>query len=711
MKKRIKLDGIWGFEHKNKKTEIKVPSNWYLQGFDISGKAVYSRDFEIKKEKGKFYFINFTGVDYFCDVFINGKKAGSHEGYFQKFRFEITGLIKNGKNTIKAVVNSPLESKEIWPDKKILIKGIFNHHDARPGSWNKNFGQDKNTGGIWNSVFVSAADEIEILNVKITPLLKDDGVWNLQSEVLIYNHGIETVEGDLRCRMMPETFKGRENVFKKAAVIKKGLNSIVMYRDLESPRLWWSHDHGRPDLYRFRYELKASNGIRDVFEDTAGIREFKKGNDNCWYLNGRRIFIKGSNIIPTQWLSEYTPEKIKKDAALIKAANMNMIRIHAHVNREELYRELDRQGIMVWQDFALQWGYETTDAFMENAASQLKDMINMNYNRASIVIWCCHNEPFVNEKQLDPVLYRAAVSEDPVRYIEQASDFSQHPYQGWYYDDNFSNSASTFDTAEKAFLLTEYGAQALPCLSTMKKMFEPDELWPPDWEKWEYRDFQYKTTLDIAEVKMGNSIEEFIFNSQKYQADLISEQTETFRMRKYKKTGGLLHFMFCECWPSITWAVVDYYRKPKAGYEALRRAVQPVYPGYRLMTKKVSAGDILGFGILWKLLFVINDTHKELKNVRASVRLKDQRNRVYFERSAVIGKIEPDSSSFPFDSGAAFDSFDGDKFGIPRDARPGTHRMEITLAGKDGKKLGSNRYEFEVLPAVKRMKDQYHEDY
>jgi len=82
MKKKTSLNGRWNFLYQDKKAKITVPLNWYSAGFDISGEAEYSREFTFKKQPDKKYFLVFTGVDYFCEASLNGRAAGSHEGYF-----------------------------------------------------------------------------------------------------------------------------------------------------------------------------------------------------------------------------------------------------------------------------------------------------------------------------------------------------------------------------------------------------------------------------------------------------------------------------------------------------------------------------------------------------------------------------------------------------------------------------------------------------
>lgn len=692
MKKDIKIDGLWNFKINGKTKKIKVPSNWYLQGYDFAGSAEYSRNIKIKKLQDKKYFIVFKGVDYFSDIFINNKLAGRHEGYFQKFRFDITEFIKNGNNEIKVIVNSPKEDESIWPDKKILIKGIFNHHDARPGSWDKKIGQDMNTGGIWNSVYIEQVDKIELEYVKITPVLRDDGKWVVNSELFINNYTDAIICGYITVNMIPYNFKGKNFNKKENLFLKQGLNRVNMFYELDSPQLWWTWDIGKPNLYKFIYKIET-NVCNDIFTDISGIREFKKGKDNFWYLNNKRLFLRGSNIIPTQWLSEYSEEKIKNDIQLIKNANLNIIRVHAHVNREEFYKELDKNGIIVWQDFALQWSYDTSDKFTNNAVSQIKDMIIQHYNRPSIVIWCCHNEPSVNEKQLDPILEKKAREEDAVRHIEKASDFSQHYYPGWYYDYTPQNLYFDMLKANKVYVISEYGAQALPCVPTLKKMFSENELFPPDIEKWKYHDFQPEFTFNIAGIDTGNSIDEFVKNSQNYQAKIIKELTEFYRLCRYENINGILHFMFVDCWPSITWAVVDYFRIPKKGYYALKEAMQPVYPGFRIIRNKISKTEKITWNNILEMIFVINDLHKEIKNTNFVLQVKDSAGKMYININKRIKSISPDAITHPF-SDTGFGENDKESY-IPGDVKVGKHKINLFLY--HGKKLiASNSYEFEV---------------
>jgi len=93
-----------------------------------------------------------------------------------------------------------------------------------------------------------------------------------------------------------------------------------------------------------------------------------------------------------------------------------------------------------------------------------------------------------------------------------------------------------------------------------------------------FHDFQPSMTFDIAKVQPGLSLEDLIRDSQNYQAQLTRFATEIFRRAKWKGNTGIYQFMFVDDWPSITWSVVDYFRRAKPGYAALASAMQPVLP-------------------------------------------------------------------------------------------------------------------------------------
>jgi beta-mannosidase len=180
----INLNGIWQYKTDEKAgfdRTMRIPSNWEVAGLhDYSGVVWFKKEFKIKNSKGKKntkikfknrgYALRFKGVDYFADVWLNGKYLGKHEGYFQPFEFNVAKFILDGENTLIVKVNSPKEDLKDWPHEKRYIKGIFGHHDVRPGSWSPKYGQTMGTGGIWGDVEVIETEKIRIKEVKVACL-------------------------------------------------------------------------------------------------------------------------------------------------------------------------------------------------------------------------------------------------------------------------------------------------------------------------------------------------------------------------------------------------------------------------------------------------------------------------------------------------------------------------------------------------------------
>ena len=683
--KTYSLNGIWQFclNKQEKYNDIQVPSNWYLQGLDHSGKVYYKKSFVISLQKDKDYYLVFKGVDYFCQVKLNGRLIGKHEGYFQEFSFLITNMLKETENLLEVEVDSPKEPIDVWPNEKYLIKGIFNHHDTRPGNWDPEYGQDKNTGGIWNDILVEEKHKIHLdKNIKISPLLLKDGRARLDMDMILKNHDLpQEIEIILEISGvgLKEKYRFKENIF-----LSTDKNNIHLVKTIDNPKLWTTWDRGIPYLYHLKCILLDVKGnVLDENSVQFGIREIKIENKWNWYLNNERFFPRGTNFIPTQWLSEYDDKMIKKDIGLLKEANVNAVRVHAHVNRQEFYDACDKVGILVWQDFALQWSYEESDEFVQNAVSQIGDMIEQFYNHPSISVWCCHNEPSTNRNTLDPLLYLTAKAKDSTRYIDIASDFVYHPYPGWYLTHYYE-----FRSLPGAPFINEFGAQALPNIETMREMMNKDELWPPKWSVWAYHDFQYDTTFNVAKVDIGDSIEEFIKNSQDYQSKLLKYAIENYRKNKYSKITGIFQFMFVDNWNAITWSLVDYLRRPKKGYFTLKTAFQPVLIGMDTDRGRISLDALRTMGISG--IWIVNDTLNKYENTHAEINLiKDKE--IVIERKIEIGCIPADCvkhySSPPMSEGLIRINL----------KEKGIYSIEMKLKNKKGNIISRNSYIMEVV--------------
>lgn len=610
--------------------QMAIPNHWEQAGLtNFHGSVQFTRTFEFDglREDEASLWLTFKAVDYFAKVWLNDTFLGEHTGYFQPFSFDITGTVRTGTNALRVEVICPLEEPgTVWPDQKIVIKGILNHWDCRPGSWDLETGQDHNSGGIWNSVALETRPVAYLDYVRVTTRLvpvEAPASHDHRRQVALGpdtpRKAIVFVDSDVIApagEYMLEVQIGDEPAVTQPVAMQNPLQRCTAVLQLMQPKLWWTWDLGEPHMEQCTVRLIKDGKTVHEKQFEVGLREIEFNPDNGeWTLNGRRFFVRGTNVVPTLWLGEYNAEMIATDIRMLREAHINGVRVCVHINREEFYTACDHAGILIWQDFALQWSYDETVDLMTEAVRQIKDMVRLLVNHPSIGLWCCQNESsFYNKYILDPVLADAVAAEDTSRFIRSTSEYAEHTYGGWYTD-----TYHLYNTLPATPVLTEFGAQALPEVESARKM--GGDRWPPDWKKMAFHDFQYDMTFNVAKIQTGDNWNTFVQNSQAYQAKLLKYAIERYRQAKYKKLGCMFQFMFMDCWPSITWSVVSYDRIPKQGYFTLQECFQPVLIGFNPRRDTMITGVDRGGHArpLWVSPWIVNDRHEALEGCTYSV--------------------------------------------------------------------------------------------
>jgi beta-mannosidase len=562
-------------------------------------------------------------------------------------------------------------------------------------------------GGIWNDVYLAGAHQVRITRAQVIPMLRP-GVATVTINLWVENIG-RPVDTDIVIDIAPSNFEADDQDFQLARAVRlnPGENLVTFNQTVPNPHLWSTWDYGQPNLYEFSATIALDGEAVSQHSDRFGIRTIEVTDDWRFILNGKQVFIRGSNVIPTLWLAEYDQAMIARDIEQLRTANVNGVRVCVHVNRKEFYDACDEVGLLIWNDFALQWSYDDTDDFKANAIQQIRDFVRMLYNHPSIIVWACQNEPVGNRITLTPLLAAAVAEEDSTRRIVPAATFDQHTYNGWY-----SGSMAEYVSVPAAPFCNEYGAQALPNLETMQSMFDESEIWPttPDhWKKWAYHDFQHEQTFNIAGIERGNNIETFIANSQRYQYDLVKLSTEIYRQNKYTKMNSVFQFMFMDAWPSITWSVVDYYRRPKLGYEALRLAFQPVLVSFsaaRTAPRTIQIGSMFGMMLLGGIT-VVNDLHREFPAARVvlSVEPPDGERQQVAETTLDVpadGVVSTPNALSVLEGQAApgFQQFVGMMAMKLAQLTPGNHRLVLELFDADGNRLSENYEDVKFVAPV-----------
>ncbi len=550
---------------------MKVPSNWTRQGWDRDGTLWFVRTVEVPAG-AQSWRLALDGVDYRCEVYWDGQLLASHTGYFAPFVVPLPS--RSGEHVLAIAVDSPREPARAWSLRKTLIKGVLSHHDTRPGgAWSPD-GQDATTGGIWGDVRLEPATTAWLDHPRATTLRASAEA----AELALTSHVTPLTSAPVAVAWQVRSPRGA--VVADGAWTGSGAMRVAVA--VPRPERWWPRELGAPALYTLT--LRAGT---DQVTTRFGIRTVTRDDRARYRINDTPVFLRGTNYIGSLYLSELDRAAVKRDLELMVRANVNAIRVHAHVTSPAFYDLADELGLMVWQDFPLQWGYDDSPAFAAEAARQLGDMLQLLGGHPSVIHWSAQNEaPWSSEWMVykypdyDPDQNRrlstalaAVLDTDPSRPSQVNSGSAEHAWMGWY-----SGKYQDFARPQAHPVLTEYGAQALPELATLRTILRPEQLWPlePNLPAWHYHNFQDHELFNIAKVPRAKSLAELITSTQAYQARLVQFAAESLRRQAWQPITAIFQFMFVEHWPSMNWGVVDYLRRPKPGYEALRRAYQPV---------------------------------------------------------------------------------------------------------------------------------------
>ncbi len=344
--------------------------------------------------------------------------------------------------------------------------------------------------------------------------------------------------------------------------------------------------------------LRSGRLIPDRVERIFGVRAIEAIIESDrweWRLNQRRIFPKGSNYISDFYLDRVSADGLKRDVQLAREANLDLLRVHAHIAPLDFYRLCDEMGVMVMCDFPLIWTYavdllpDEDRAFRESVQRQVAEMIQLLGSHPSIVLWSMHNEPpwtpdgsFLGSdlheaktnQQMDRESVEIARSLDSSRPVIAASGESdQHLYHGWY-------TGSWRDNHDlHPRFPTEFGVQALPNLDS-PFWATVNRQWPieADDTSWAHAGYQpvFWASPGVGSPSQFSSLADYVKQSQAYQAFFIRYTIDQWRRQKFNPLGGYIHFLFTDGWSAITWSVLDYYRLPKAGYDALKESSSAV---------------------------------------------------------------------------------------------------------------------------------------
>lgn len=593
----------------------------------------------------------FEGLDTYADVYLNDECILKADNMFRRWSIPVRQYIREENNILKVYFHSPVKIDVPKWDALPYQYPASNDQSENGGLFNKkisifarkagyHYGWDWGprlvTSGIWRPVYIRAWSDLRINDVFIEQ--KEVGA----GRAVIAGHVELDADKDMNGVLVTITDEVTGRVLGEwQADLKRGTNRVTVDFVLHKPKLWWSNGLGEPFLYRFRTDIIAGGELLDSKTERVGIRSLKvvhqpdkDGHTFYIELNGRPVFAKGANYIPSDnFLPRVTPENYKRTILDAAGVNMNMLRVWGGgIYENDVFYDLcDEYGIMIWQDFMFACSmYPAEGALLDNIHQEAVDNVKRLRNHACIALWCGNNEcqdawlgwgwkceiERQNKEYADKIWaqYRqqyhvtlpGVVREyapgtfywpsSPFAFEGEMSgttDGDRHYWSVWH----GKAPISDYDS-EKSRFFSEYGFQSFPEFESVKR-YAP---YPEDWDIRSEVMMSHQRGGDHAnglietyllnEYKKPRDFRAFLYMNHVLQGDAIKTAIESHR-RQMPYNMGTLFWQHNDCWPVASWASRDYYGRWKAQHYYVRKAyddilISPVVEGDDLKVYAVS---------------------------------------------------------------------------------------------------------------------------
>ena len=561
----------------------------------------YRNEFQVPTSfKRDRVFLNFDGINWKANVYLNGKQVGRLEGAFIRGKFDVTDCVKEGTNVLaveiikNAHIGAIKEKNKQSTDFNGGILGADNPTFHATIGWDWIPTMRGRNIGIWNDVFLTTTGKVTVQDpyVQTQFALPDTTQARLTAEVVVKNHDGRDVSGVLQGKVGDVTFE-------QPVELKAGEERTVVFDadrfpqlQVKNPRLWWPNGYGTPYLYDANFTFKVGEEVSDARDFKVGIRQMTFNEDGGvlnLYVNGRRFIGRGGNWGFSESNLNYRGREYETAVAYHADMNFTMLRNWVGmIGDEELYDACDKYGIMIWQDFWLANPADGPDPYYPDMfIANAEDYVKRIRSHASIGLYCGRNEGFPPET-IDKALRRIVKEEHPgMHYISSSADdvVSGHgPYRMLPAKTYF-----TLETGNDKFH-SERGMPNVLTYESFLRTYSPEGIWPQS-DQWGMHDY----TLEGAQG--ATSFNEIIATgygqpeSAKEFADLAQwvnydGHRSLFESRS-KNRMGLLMWMSHSCWPSMVWQTYDYYFEPTAAYFAIKKASEPLHIQWNPATDEV----------------------------------------------------------------------------------------------------------------------------
>lgn len=630
----------------------------------------FAKDFIEQVASGEQVWLTFRGINYACEIFLNGHKVNQkiYEGMFLRKSFNITRLLaKDGKNRLAVIVYPPYEVGEPnggqGGDGKIAKN--LTHQYVAGWDWIQPI-RDRNTG-IWDKVYIEKTGAVNIKNPHIVTLVNGKrSVKGKQAPATIKvsaeleNASSQSVSGVLRYTIdgqkIEQSVTLAENETKEVKLDAFTLNN---------PKLWWPSGYGEQYLYDTRIEFIVEEQQSDFEDIKVGVREIQT-YDNLHTrskeiaVNGQKIFIKGGNWIISDAMLRFSNERYDHEIRYHRDMNLNLIRIWggALTERPEFYEACDKYGMLVIQDFWFsgdcngrwvdpkkaedQW---TRRQYPDNhhlVLEAAEDMVKMIRNYPSLAMWCGGNEIMPPTDILLPLKNELLPKLDGTRWFIDYSNSDEWSYnfKGGNGDGPYTIQAKEsfwndrtwpFNSEVGSVGVGDYESllRFIPEENMVAPKYDPNaqfrEIVDPVWTYHTYTGVGYEGHL--MPYGEPTDIKDFTMKAQLVNYDQYRALAEGFSSHMWDWYTGVIIWKTQNPWTSMRGQMYDYYLDPNACLFGLRTGSRPLH----IMANPTS-----------KMVMVVNNSFDQKRNLMAVMKAYDMTGKETFIDQSFI-YMEPSS--------------------------------------------------------------------